>query len=126
MIEVSSEDSHPLVATDAPYGCIVHRLGGTAEIVLEGELDLVAKPALDEALAAALEPGPVDRVVVDFTAVTFADSTTLTWLVHSDAATRAAGGELIALAGPGPVRDVLELTGIDKRVTMVARGGMLR
>lgn len=92
--------------------------------MLEGELDLAAKPALDEAVATALQPGPVETVIVDLTRVTFADSTTMTWLVQADARTDAVGGRLIAVAGPGPVRKVLEMTGIDQRLTLVADGRM--
>jgi anti-anti-sigma factor len=121
---VSTESFDVSVLRDTPYSCAVHRRGKTSEIVLEGELDLAAKPVLDEAVAAALEPGPVETVIVDLCRVTFADSTTMTWLVQADARTNAAGGRLIAVAGPGPVREVLEMTGIDQRLTLVADGQM--
>jgi anti-anti-sigma factor len=121
---VSAESFDASALRDTPYSCAVHRRGRTSEIVLEGELDLAAKPVLDESVAAALEPGPVETVIVDLTRVTFADSTTVTWLVQADARTRAVGGRLIAVAGPGPVRDVLEMTGIDQRVTLVGDARM--
>jgi anti-sigma B factor antagonist len=107
---------------ETPYGCTVHRRGTTARIVVEGELDLAARPILDEAITAALEPGPVDVVVIDLTLVTFADSTTMTWLMQADTRTNAVEGRLIVVAGPGPVRDVLAITGIDERVSLVAEG----
>jgi anti-sigma B factor antagonist len=110
--------------TDAPFSCAVQRRGQTSEILLEGELDLAAKPVLEEALATALEPGPVDTVIVDMTRVTFADSTTMTWLVQADTRTTAADGRLVAVAGPGPVLEVLRMTGIDERLTLVADGRM--
>jgi anti-anti-sigma factor len=90
--------------------------------VLEGELDLAAKPVLDEAIVTALEPGPVETVIVDLTRVTFADSTTMTWLVQADTRTHEAGGRLIAIADDGPVLDVLRMTGIDERLTLMADG----
>jgi anti-anti-sigma factor len=121
---VSTESFDASAVRDTPYSCAVHRRGRTSEIVLEGELDLAAKPVLDESVAAALEPGPVETVIVDLTRVTFADSTTMTWLVQADARTNAVGGRLIAIAGPGPVRDVLEMTGIDQRVTLVGDARM--
>ena len=121
---VSTESFDASILRDCPYSCAVHRHGLTSEIVLEGELDLAAKPVLDDAVAVALEPGPVDTVIVDLTRVTFADSTTMTWLVQTDARTNAAGGRLIAVAGPGPVRDVLRMTGLDERLTLVADGRM--
>jgi anti-anti-sigma factor len=121
---VSTESFDASALRDTPYSCAVHRRGRISEIVLEGELDLAAKPVLDESVVAALEPGPVETVIVDLTRVTFADSTTMTWLVQADARTNAVGGRLIAIAGPGPVRDVLEMTGIDQRVTLVGDARM--
>jgi anti-anti-sigma factor len=122
VLAVSTESFDASALRDTPYSCAVHRREKTSEIVLEGELDLAAKPVLDDAVAAALEPGPVETVIVDLTRVSFADSTTMTWLVQADARTNAVGSRLIAVAGPGPVRDVLEMTGIDQRVTLVADG----
>jgi len=106
--------------TDLPYSCAVQRRGRTAEILLEGELDLAAKDALDEALLTAFAAGPVDTLIVDLTRVSFADSTTMTWLVQADTRATAAGGRLVAVAGPGPVLEVLQMTGIDERLTLVA------
>jgi anti-sigma B factor antagonist len=105
---------------DAPFTCAVQRRGRTSEILLEGELDLAAKPALDDAIATALEPGPVETIIVDLTRVSFADSSTMTWLVQADTRTTAAGARLVAVAGPGPVLEVLRMTGLDERLALVA------
>jgi anti-sigma B factor antagonist len=121
---VGTESFDAAVLGEEPFTCAVHRRGRTSEIVLEGELDLAAKPILDEAIATALGPGPVETVIVDLTGVSFADSTTMTWLVQADTRTNTAGGRLVAVAGPGPVRDVLRMTGIDERLTLVADGRM--
>jgi anti-sigma B factor antagonist len=118
VVSTGSFDSHTL--TDAPFGCAVHRGGRSSEIVLEGELDLAARPVLDEAIATALRHGSVETLIVDLTRVTFADSTTMTWLVGADTRTQAAGARLVAIAEPGPVLDVLHMTGIDERITVVA------
>jgi anti-sigma B factor antagonist len=124
LVLVGIESFDAAILDETPFSCAVQRRGRTSEILLEGELDLAAKPALDDALVTALEPGPVETVIVDLTRVSFADSTTMTWLVHADTRTAAAGGRLILVAGPGPVRDVLHMTGIDERLTLVADGGM--
>ena len=110
--------------TEAPFSCAVLRRGQTSEILLEGELDLAAKPALDSAVDDALHSGPIETLMVDLTGVTFADSTTMTWLVHSNARTIAARARLVVVAGPGPVLDVLRMTGIDQCLTLVADGWM--
>jgi anti-anti-sigma factor len=66
----------------------------------------------------------VETVVVDLTGVVFADSTTLAWLVAAEARMRSAGGRLVAVAGPGPVLDLLHLTGLDRQLTLVDNGSM--
>jgi anti-sigma B factor antagonist len=109
---------------EAPFGCTVHRHGSTSAIELEGELDLAARPTLDEAMTTAVQPGPVETVVVDFTRVRFADSTTLAWLVAAEARMHGMGGRLVAVATPGPVLDLLHLTGLDRRLTLVDSGPM--
>lgn len=109
---------------EAPFGCTVHRHGSTSAIELEGELDLASRPTLDQAMNTAVEPGPVETVIIDFTRVRFADSTTLAWLVAAEARMRAAGGRLVAVATPGPVLDLLHLTGLDRRLTLVDSGPM--
>lgn len=107
-----------------PFGCTVHRRGQTSTVELQGELDLAAKTTLEEAIDLALEPGPVETIVIDFTAVVFADSTTLAWLVAADARIRAAGARLVAVAHPGAVLDLLRLTGLDRRLTLLDDGPM--
>jgi anti-sigma B factor antagonist len=111
--------------SDTPFGCTVHRRGATSAIELEGELDLAARPTLEAAIETAVEPGPVETVVIDLTRVVFADSTTLAWLVAAEARMQTIGGRLVAVAGPGPVLDLLHLTGLDRRLTLVDNGPML-
>src|SRR5919197_3680002 len=108
---MSTERYGAQAASDAPFGCTVHRRGLTSAIELDGELDLAARATLEEAVDTALEPGPVEIVVADMTSVVFADSTTLAWLVAADARIRAAGARLVTIAPPGPVLDLLHLTG---------------
>jgi anti-anti-sigma factor len=103
----------------APFGCLVHRHGRSAEIDLDGELDLAARPTLDDALDTALSFGALETVVVDLTRVTFADSTTLSWLVEANTRAGAAGARLIAVVESGPVHDILAITGLDKVLTVV-------
>jgi anti-anti-sigma factor len=121
---VSTEPSGAQAASDAPFGCTVHRRGLTSTIELHGELDLAARPTLAEALDTALEPGPVETVLIDLTGVSFADSTTLAWLVGADGRVRADAGRVVVVAPPGPVLDLLHLTGLDRRFTLVDAGGM--
>jgi anti-sigma B factor antagonist len=123
-MSVSTDSFDASALRERPFSCAVHRRGDTSQIVLEGELDLAAKPELDDAVSTALQPGPVGALIVDLTGVTFADSTTMTWLVQTDTKTHEAGGRLITIADPGPVLDVLKMTGIDERLTLIADGRM--
>lgn len=117
-VSTESFDARPQVG-GPPYACIVHRRGPTSTIELEGELDLASHPTLEDAIGMALEPGPVTLVIIDMARVTFADSTTVTWLVHADGRSRASGCRLVTVVTPGPVRELLELTGLDERLTLV-------
>ena len=115
---------HAAESAHSAFGCTVHRRGLASTIELTGELDLAAKPTLEEALERATEPGPVATVVVDMTRVEFADSTTLAWLLSVEARMRDGGGRLVAVTKPGPVLDLLQITGLDRRLTLVDDGPM--
>lgn len=119
---MSTESSDAQFLQEIPFACTVHRIGHASEIELGGELDLAARSTLEEATTTALQPGPVDTLLVDFTQVTFADSTTVTWLLRADRRVRAGGGRLVAVAGPGHVRDLLRMTGVDESLTVIADG----
>jgi anti-anti-sigma factor len=121
---VSTESPDVQAITEVPFGCALRRRGRTSEIMLEGELDIAARPVLDEAIATAVEPGPIRSVILDLTRVSFADSTTMTWLMQANAMSTAGGGRLIVLADSGPVLDVLRMTGLDERLTLVVDGRM--
>jgi anti-anti-sigma factor len=101
---------HP---ADAAYSCELRRHDRVSEIALAGELDLAARGRLDTALRAALDFGPTDTLVVDMTAVTFADSSTLHWLTEVKRHCDAAGARLAVATGQGPVRDLLAIAGIE-------------
>jgi anti-sigma B factor antagonist len=105
---------HP---TDAAYTCELRRRDRMSEIALSGELDLAARPHLDSVLRAALDFGPTDTLVVDTTAVTFADSSTLHWLSEVKRRADAAGARLTLATVPGPVRDLLAIAGMDSHLS---------
>jgi anti-anti-sigma factor len=106
----------------AAFGCDVVRLADRREIRLEGEIDLAARPALDEALEFALDGDGVGDVYLDLDAVTFADSVTIAWLLSTDRRIRTRGGRLTIVACSDAVRELLRLTGIAGRIAMLDRG----
>jgi anti-anti-sigma factor len=101
------------------YACTLEVHGSTAAIALAGELDLAAAPSLDAAVDRALGTGTVDRLEVDAGLVSFADSTTLAWLVRSDERIRARGGQLVLSDCSACVRELLRLTGLDVHFAVV-------
>ena len=114
-----SRHLHAVRAHGDVFACNVRRLGVTAVIELQGELDLAARKTLDDALEAALHPGPVVTVVADLDAVTSVDASTVSWLLHADALVRLAGGRFVTVLGSGRAGQVLGLTGVGRRLDVV-------
>lgn len=104
----------------ALFGCTVHRMGVTSVIELRGELDVAAREMLDAALEMALAPDLVATVVADLDRVTSADASTVSWLLRADAQVRLAGARFVAVTGKGRAGDVLRLTGVGRRLDVVA------
>jgi anti-anti-sigma factor len=118
---MSTEGHHVARPNGALFGCNVHRLGVTSVIELRGELDLAARAMLDDALETAMHSGVV-TVVADLDAVTSADASTVSWLVHADAVVRLSGARFVTVVGSGGAGDVLRLTGVRRRLAVV--GGL--
>jgi anti-anti-sigma factor len=95
--------------------------GTGLELRLSGELDIARAAELDAAVA-GLEPAAYGEVVVDLTGARFIDSTVIAWLVGLANRIDAEGGHLRVVAGPGPVRRVLEVAGITRIVAVVDPG----
>jgi anti-sigma B factor antagonist len=81
-------------------------------VQLCGELDLEGAGTLAECLRAALAGTP-RRLVLDLSALTFADSTGLATFASARRAADSADVELVLDSPTPPVRRVLELTGLD-------------
>ncbi|MFJ5228526.1 STAS domain-containing protein [Kitasatospora sp. NPDC088391] len=92
---------------------------GPAVLRLHGELDFARERELAEAVDAALTDG-ARTLVLDVSAVTFADSSTLRTLVLAQQRAEAAGGGLVLLGPLSPaVRRLLEITATDGYFTVV-------
>ena len=96
--------------------------GRCAELCLAGELDLASVGAL-EGVVARLDIAERDTVVVDLVAAAFADSSFVAWLVDLSRRVDARGADLVVLVRPGLVRDLLEVTGVGRMLTVVQGGG---
>ncbi len=87
---------------------------GSTLVEVEGEIDLSTAPQLQRALLASAEGSP--EVVVDLRGVTFIDSTGVGVLFRVSKQVAAAGGEVRLVCGPGAVRRVLKVSGLDRLV----------
>jgi anti-sigma B factor antagonist len=85
---------------------------GTAAVAVAGEVDMATAPALHAALLDALNTHSPVVLDVDLSACTFLACAGLTVLVRVHAAARAAGCQMWATHPRGPVRRVLEVTGL--------------
>ncbi len=97
----------------------VREHGEWVMVVLDGEVDMASAPRLQEVLAAQLAAG-ARQVMVDLREVSFMDSTGLTALFRAHEAMAAAGGRLVVVCGPGPVRRVIEVSGVGAVVPILS------
>lgn len=82
-------------------------------VVVTGEVGAENAHVLRASLDKAAATEPVRPVVLDMSEVPFIDSTCLGVLVRGHKALRAAGGSLSFVVVAGPVRRVLEISGLD-------------
>jgi anti-sigma B factor antagonist len=95
--------------------CTVEQLtdpDGTARLVVDGELDLAAVPALRGALTALRRDGR--STILDLRRVTFMDSSGLRVLIEAGSQRAAGWGVSLVLPDDGPVRRVIELSGVER------------
>lgn len=90
-------------------------------IAVQGEIDLFSAPELGRRLEALIKEHPGDLIEVDFTSVTFVDSSGLGALLTAQRRARAANGDLWVSNLQSNLRTVFELTGLDK-VLLVPAG----
>jgi anti-sigma B factor antagonist len=84
----------------------------TCVITVEGELELLSAPSFKRELL-GLRRGGLSRFVIDFSRVTFFDSTALGVLVGFDRGVTA-GGMIAIAAASQPVLKIFEVTGLDR------------
>jgi anti-sigma B factor antagonist len=84
---------------------------GTVVVAVQGEVDPVTAPELEQALFAAAQ-GARD-LIVDLSGTTFFDSSGIHALMRVGSWANAEGTRLSLVCGPSCVRSVLEITGVD-------------
>ena len=86
-------------------------------LTLTGEVDLYTAPRFKDDLVALIEDGATD-VVVDLSGVTFIDSTALGVIISGVKRLHERDGRLAIVAGSRPVVRILDITGLDKVLTI--------
>ena len=84
---------------------------------VSGEVDLYTAPRFKEDLVALIETG-VEHVIVDLSQVTFIDSTALGVIISGVKRMAEREGRLAIVAGSRPVVRILDITGLDKVLTV--------
>ena len=85
----------------------------THVIELGGEIDLYTAPEFKERMVELIEAGK-KRIVVDLSAATFIDSTTLGVLVGGVKRLRPADGSLALVCTDQNITKIFEITGLDR------------
>ena len=85
----------------------------TQVIELGDEIDLYTAPEFKERMVELIEDGK-KRIVVDLSAATFIDSTTLGVLVGGVKRLRPAGGSLALVCTDQNITKIFEITGLDR------------
>jgi anti-anti-sigma factor len=94
-------------------------LGGRFEVTLSGEVDLVAEPELSR-LVEAFRRDPCSSAVVDLRAVTFFDTTGLSFLDGLREVALQRGGAVTVVGASGACLRTLTIVGFDTSFDLVA------
>lgn len=94
----------------------------SAEVTLEGELDISTLDQAQRRVEAAERDGP-DLLVIDLTRLTFVDSSGVRLVLLADDRARAAGRRLAVRLGGGPALRVFQALGLLGKIALVPDAG---
>jgi anti-anti-sigma factor len=95
-----------------------HSTPRATTLTLSGDLDLLSSPALERALAPALD-SDAELIVVDLRGLEFMDSTGLHVLIQAHQRARDAGRRLALVRARERVHRLFDLTGLSDGLTIV-------
>jgi anti-sigma B factor antagonist len=90
----------------------------THVVSVRGEVDLFTAPEFKQRIHEAIDDGRT-LVIVDLTATTFIDSSSLGILISSHKRLRRSGGQLVIACDSQPVLNTFAITGLDGVLTIV-------
>ena len=98
------------MATPCTVSGLLH--DGVAELVVSGDVDLVALPEIRERVTRYLSDSACAAIVLDLSGATFIDSSGLGELITSKQRATDAGRTLRVAGAQGRVAEIIELTGL--------------
>jgi anti-anti-sigma factor len=104
-------------STRYEFAVVPERVGDIARLIITGEMDMSVVTALERALG-QFDLRTTEKLEVDLTGVTFADSTAVAWLIDAEQAARGAGAHMELVVANGPVDYLLSLTGIEEHIAI--------
>lgn len=97
----------------------VHQEAGWAVVDLRGQIDVGTAPGLRQELQALSTRGH-HRLVLDLRGVEYLDSFGVGVIMGAVRRARNGGGDLALVCGDAPVREVLEVAGLDRMLPLHA------
>jgi anti-sigma B factor antagonist len=101
--------------TGLPVPAVITRPGGAVVVALEGDLDIVSAPAVRERLLSLLHPG-AGRLVIDMSAIRYADASGVAVLVSTQRRAVLLGGGVRLVAPEPEVARVLAAAGSNRHL----------
>lgn len=113
----TDDDFAPTLAI-APVSVATSTRGRVVTVALSGELDIASTDRVAEALVEA-QPTGSGRLVIDLRRLSFLDSSGLRTLLAAHSRADEGGGRVSLVAGPGPVRQLLDLVQVGEVVEVL-------
>jgi anti-sigma B factor antagonist len=107
------------MANDADIDLHISEHGGIPVLSVRGEIDVASSPPFQASLSGLLQ-AESGTVIVDLSEVSFIDSTGLGALIEAEKRCGVAGKNLRLVVTAPHIRRLLELTGLDEILSLVA------
>lgn len=92
--------------------------GGIHLIAVTGEIDLFTAPEFKQSLTKPIDDG-IERVIVDLSATTFIDSSSLGVLIGTHRRLKQEGGQMVVVCDNDAIVKTFKITGLDGVFTLV-------
>ena len=110
--------SPPMTPDPGHFHVNAERIGASALIEVEGELDIATLPELERAVT-RMRSQALERLVIDLRKLDFLDSMSIELLLRVHGELTATGAELVVVRGPRAVNRVFDLMELQRVLTLV-------